>query len=63
MIRLKVSNFDLANHAVWGMMVKQAEMKEKRLVLKCGRAIQNYVLACGLLIRHAIVYTALSYFF
>lgn len=49
MVRLKVNDFDLANRTVQVMMVKQGEMKEKRLTLECVQAIQNYVAACELL--------------
>lgn len=49
MVRLKVNDFDLANRTVQVMMVKQGEMKEKRLTLECVQAIQNYVVACELL--------------
>ena len=49
MVRLKVNDFDLANRTVQVMMVKQGEMKEKRLTLECVQAIQNYVAVCELL--------------
>lgn len=49
MVRLKVSDFDLENRTVQVMMVKQGEMKEKRLTLECVQAIQNYLVVCKLL--------------
>ena len=49
MVRLKVSDFDLENRTVQVMMVKQGEMKEKRLTLECVQAIQKYIVACELL--------------
>ena len=48
MVRLKVSDFDLDNRAVNVMMVKQGEMKEKRLTLECVQAVKNYIVACEL---------------
>lgn len=48
MVRLKVSDFDLANRTVYVMMVKQGEMKEKRLTLECVQAIQKYIEVCEL---------------
>ena len=30
------------------MMVKQGEMKEKRLTLECVQAVKNYIVACEL---------------
>lgn len=49
MVRLKVSDFDLENNTVQVMMVKQGEMKEKRLTLECVQAIQNCIVACELI--------------
>lgn len=49
MVRLKVSDFDLENRTVQVMMVKQGEMKEKRLTLECVQAIRNYMVACELM--------------
>ena len=48
MVRLKVSDFDLENRSVHVMMVKQGEMKEKRLTLECVQAIKKYMVACEL---------------
>lgn len=48
MVRLKVSDFDLANRTVWVMMTKQGEMKEKRLTLECVQAVKKYIQACEL---------------
>lgn len=48
MVRLKVSDFDLENRTVDVMMVKQKEMKEKRLTLECIQAIRKYIQVCGL---------------
>ena len=48
MVRLKVSDFNLENRTVQVMMVKQGDMKEKRLTLECVQAIQNYLVACEL---------------
>lgn len=48
MVRLKVGDFDLENRTVQVMMIKQGEMKEKRLTLECVRAIRNYIKACTL---------------
>lgn len=49
MVRLKVSDFDLENRTVQVMMVKQGEMKEKRLTLECVQAIQKYIVSCELI--------------
>lgn len=49
MVRLKVSDFDLENRMVQVMMVKQGEMKEKRLTLECVQAVRNYIAACELI--------------
>lgn len=49
MVRLKVSDFDLENRTVQVMMVKQGEMKEKRLTLECVQAIKNYIVSCELI--------------
>lgn len=49
MVRLKVSDFDLENRTVQVMMVKQGEMKEKRLTLECVQAIRKYITECELL--------------
>lgn len=49
MVRLKVSDFDLENRTVQVMMVKQGEMKDKRLTLECVQAVQHYIAACGLI--------------
>lgn len=48
MVRLKVDDFDLENRMVRVMIVKQGEMKEKRLTLECVQAIKNYITACKL---------------
>lgn len=49
MVRLKVSDFDLENRTVQVMMIKQGEMKEKRLTLECVQAIKNYITVCELI--------------
>lgn len=49
MVRLKVSDFDLENRTVQVMMVKQGDMKEKRLTLECVQAIRKYITMCELL--------------
>lgn len=49
MVRLKVGDFDLENRTVQVMMVKQGEMKEKRLTLECVQAVKNYIVACELI--------------
>ncbi|MEB7773535.1 tyrosine-type recombinase/integrase [Kurthia gibsonii] len=49
MVRLKVSDFDLENRTVQVMMIKQGEMKEKRLTLECVQAIRKYITKCELL--------------
>lgn len=48
MVRLKVGDFDLENRTVQVMIIKQGEMKEKRLTLECVQAIRNYIEACTL---------------
>lgn len=48
MVRLKVGDFDLENRIVQVVMVKQGEMKEKRLTLECVQAVRNYIAACKL---------------
>lgn len=42
MVRLKVSDFDFDNRSVHVMMIKQGEMKEKRLTLECVQAVKKY---------------------
>lgn len=49
MVRLKVSDFDLENRTVQVMMVKQGDMKEKRLTLECVQAVKDYIKACELI--------------
>ena len=49
MVRLKVSDFDLENRTVQVMLVKQGEMKEKRLTLECVQAIKKYIVSCELI--------------
>lgn len=44
MVRMKVSDFDLANRTVWVMMKKQGDMKEKKLTLECAKAIDKYII-------------------
>lgn len=45
MVRLKVGDFDLENRIVHVMIVKQSEMKEKRLTLECVQAVKKYIQA------------------
>lgn len=48
MVRLKVSDFDLENRTVYVMIVKQGEMKEKRLTLECVQSVKKYIQSCEL---------------
>lgn len=48
MVRLKVRDFDLENRSVHVMMIKQGEMKEKRLTLECIQAVKKYIQTCEL---------------
>lgn len=48
MVRLRVNDFDLENRSVHVMMVKQGEMKEKRLTLECVQAVKKYIQTCEL---------------
>lgn len=48
MVRIKVSDIDIANKRVLVMLKKQGEMKEKSLTLECIKAVEKYIKIFGL---------------
>nr|WP_197494702.1 site-specific integrase [Solibacillus silvestris] len=48
MVRIRVSDIDIANRKVLVMLKKQGEMKEKILTLDCIKAVEKYIKVFGL---------------